>query len=137
MNDLTFWKSVFLTKSVITAAEGAVLFISDAWLRYILHAPPLINAEYSQLFYGTVFFIGIAYSWVSSDISKNIGIIKFGICVQTFVFFVLAYHTFVGNIHPLYFTPGIIDLIFAILYSVFLVQYSQVQTEPALENEIA
>ncbi|MBD1913967.1 MULTISPECIES: hypothetical protein [unclassified Leptolyngbya] len=137
MNDLAFWKSVFLAKSVITAAEGAALFIGDAWLRYILHAPPLVNTEYSQLFYGVVFFIGIAYSWVSSDVVRNLGIIKFGVCVQTFVFVVLAYHTFAGNIHPLYFTPGIIDLIFAILYSVFLVQYSQNSPEPVLGSDLA
>lgn len=134
MRNLGFWKSVFLTKSIITCAEGAALFFADSWLRNFLNARPLVNVEYSQLFFGLVFFIGVSYWWVSSDIFKNHGIIKFGICAQSFVFVELAYHTIVGNIHPLYLIPGIIDLIFAILYTVFLFLYSQNQAEPALER---
>ena len=134
MKNLGFWKSVFLTKAIITSAEGAALFFADSWLRNFLNTQPLVNVEYSQLFYGLVFFIGVAYWWVSSDISQNHGIIKFGICAQSFVFAILAYHTIVRNLHPLYLIPGIIDLIFAILYTVFLFQYSKNQVEPALER---
>lgn len=131
MENLAFWKSVFLTKSVITSAEGAALFVADAWLRDFLHDTPLINVEYSQLFFGLVFFIGIAYWWVANDLDSNHGIIKFGVCAQSLVFILLAYHAAIGNVHPLYVVPGVIDLIYAILYSVFL--YSCNQTQPALE----
>jgi hypothetical protein len=133
MKNLRFWKSIFLTKSIITCAEGAALFFADSWLRNFLNDWPLVNVEYSQLFFGLVFFIGVAYWWVSNDVSKNHGIVKFGICAQSFVFALLAYHTLVGNVHPLYLIPGIIDLIFAILYGVFLFLYSTDQAEPALE----
>ncbi len=133
MKNLAFWKSVFLTKSIITCAEGAALFFADSWIRNLLNAQPLFNVEYSQLFFGLVFFIGVAYWWVANDISNNHGIIKFGICAQSLVFAILAYHTAIGTIHPLYLIPGIIDLIFAILYSVFLFLYSYKQAEPALE----
>ena len=133
MKNLTFWKSVFLTKSIITCAEGAALFFADAWLRNFLNDWPLVNVEYSQLFFGLVFFIGVAYWWVSNDIFKNYGIIKFGVCAQSFVFVILAYHTLIGSVHPLYLIPGIIDLIFAILYGAFLFLYSENQAEPALE----
>lgn len=133
MNSLAFWKSVFLTKSVITCAEGAALFFADLQLCNLLNAQPLVNVEYSQLFFGLVFFIGVAYWWVGNDLSKNRGIVKFGICAQSLVFAILAYHTMRGNIHPLYLIPGIIDLILAILYSVFLFLYSYKQAELALE----
>jgi len=133
MNNSAFWKSVFLSKSVITSAEAAALFVGDAWLRAYLHTSPLINVEYSQLFFGLVFFIGVAYWWVGSDLDSNHGIIKFGICAQSLVFTLLAYHTAIGNVHPLYLLPGIIDLVYAILYSAFLYFYNQ--AKPALEQK--
>lgn len=133
MKNLEFWKSVFLTKSVITCAEGAALFFADSWLRNFLNAPPLVNVEYSQLFFGLVFFIGVAYWWVGNDLVNNRGIIKFGICAQSLVFALLAYHTLIGTVHPFYLVPGIIDLIFAVLYSVFLFLYPTNKAEPALE----
>lgn len=133
MNNLRFWKSVFFTKSIITCTEGAVLFFADFWLRNFLNAPPLVNVEYSQMFFGLVFWIGIAYWWVGNDLFKNHGIIKFGIFAQSSVFALMAYHASIGNLHPLYLIGGVIDLIFAILYTVFLVLYSANQAEPALE----
>jgi hypothetical protein len=136
MKNERFWKSVFLTKSSITCAEGAALFFADSWLRQFLHNQPLINVEYSQLFFGLVFLIGVAYWWISNDISKNHGIIKFGIGAQFLVFVLLAYHTLIGNVHPLYLIPGVIDLVFAILYSVFLFLYSIHQIEPSLTTSL-
>ena len=133
MNNSAFWKSVFLSKSVITSAEAAALFVGDAWLRAYLHTTPLVNVEYSQLFFGLVFFIGVAYWWVGNDLDHNHGIVKFGICAQSLVFALLAYHTAIGTVHPLYLLPGIIDLIYAVLYSVFL--YSYDQARPALEQK--
>ena len=54
-----------------------------------------------------------------------------GICAQSSVFPVLAYHTAIGNLHPLYLVPGAIDLVFSILFGVFLYSYNE--TKPALE----
>jgi hypothetical protein len=57
--------------------------------------------------------------------------VKLGICAQSLVFPVLAYHTAIGNLHPLYLVPGAIDLVFSILFGVFLYSYNE--TKPALE----
>lgn len=125
------WKYVFLLKAAINWVESVVLLFADPWIRSALSLKPLTNPEYSQLFLALVFVIGIAYWWVGSDISRNHEIVKFGILAQSSVFIVLAYHTLVGNVHPLYLIPGVIDLVFAILFGAFLSTYAQ--TKPALE----
>ncbi len=131
MTNLQTWKYVFQVKAVINWVESVALLFTDQAIRQWLNEKPLANPEYSHLFLALVFVIGIAYWWVGQDISRNLAIIKFGIYAQTSVFLVLAYHTLIGNVHPFYLIPGIIDLTFAILFGVFL--YSKPQNEPALE----
>lgn len=131
MNNLTTWKYIFLVKAIINWVESVALLFSARLIREALNLKPLVNPEYSQLFLVLVFVIGIAYWWVGNDISGNYAIIKFGVYAQFSVFFVLAYHTLIGNVHPFYLIPGIIDLVFAILFSLFL--YSDTRTKSAIE----
>ena len=99
------WKYVFWLKAVINWVESVALLFTDQWIRELLNLKPLANPEYSQLFLVLVFVIGIAYWWVGNDISRNHDIVKFGVYAQSSVFVVLAYHTLVGNVHPLYLIP--------------------------------
>jgi len=131
MNNPTTWKYIFQLKAAINWIESLALLFADRWLRELLGEKPLTNPEYLQLFVVLVFVIGIGYWWVSQDISRNREIVKLGIYAQYSVFGVLAYQTLIGNVHPLYLIPGVIDLIFAILFSVFLYSYAQIK--PALE----
>jgi hypothetical protein len=108
-----------------------VFLIGDRWIRELLNTEPLTNPEYSQIVYGLVFIIGIGYWWVGRDISQNHAIVKLGIYAQFSVFAVLAYHTLIGTLHPFYLISGVIDLTFAILFSLFL--YSAAQTKEILE----
>lgn len=114
------WKLVFQTKAVINWVEAVILLVADRWIRELLGTEPLVNSEYSQLFYGLVFIIGIGYWWVGQDLTKNDAIIKLGIYAQYSVFIVLAYYTLIGNLHPFYLILGVIDLVFAVLFSLFL-----------------
>lgn len=131
MTNLQAWKYVFQVKAVINWVESVALLFTDQAIRQWLNEKPLANPEYSHLFLALVFVIGIAYWWVGQDISRNLGIVKFGIYAQTSVFLVLAYHTLIGNVHPFYLLPGVIDLTFAILFGVFL--YSNARNEAVLE----
>ena len=131
MSNLQAWKYVFLVKAAINWIESVALLLGDSAIRQWLNLKPLANPEYLQLFLALVFMIGIAYWWVGQDISRNHGIIKFGIYAQTSVFVVLAYQTAIGNVHPVYLIPGVIDLTFAILFGLFL--YSYARTEPAVK----
>jgi hypothetical protein len=131
MDNPTTWKYIFQLKAAINWIESLALLFADRWIRELLGQEPLTNPEYLQLFVVLVFVIGIGYWWVSQDISRNHEIVKLGIYAQCSVFVVLAYQTLVGNVHPLYLIPGVIDLIFAILFGLFL--YSYARTQPALE----
>jgi hypothetical protein len=131
MNNPMTWKYIFQLKAVINWIESLVLLFADRWIRELLGEKPLTNPEYLQLFVMLVFVIGIGYWWVSQDISRNREIVKLGIYAQSSVFVVLAYQTLVGNVHPFYLIPGIIDLIFAILFGLFL--YSYARTKPTFE----
>ena len=127
MNNAMPWKLVFQTKAVINWVEAVLFLVGDRWVRQLLHTEPLVNSEYSQLFYGLVFIIGIGYWWVSQDISQNHAIVKLGIYAQFSVFTVLAYHTLIGSLHPFYLISGVLDLTFAILFSLFLFSDNQGQ----------
>jgi hypothetical protein len=131
MNNPVTWKYIFLSKAVINWVESVVLLFTDPWIRDFLGQEPLANPEYLHLFVVLVFIIGIGYWWVGQDISRHHDIVKLGLYAQYSVFVVLAYHTLVGKLHPFYLIPGVIDLVFAILFSLFL--YSYARTQPALE----
>ena len=131
MNNPMTWKYVFQLKAIINWIESIALLFADRWIRELLGEKPLINSEYLQLFVVLVFVIGIGYWWVSQDISRNREIVKLGIYAQSSVFVVLAYQTLIGNVHPFYLIPGVIDLIFAILFGLFL--YSYALTKPTFE----
>jgi len=124
MNNPMTWKYVFQLKAIINWIESIALLFADRWIRELLGEKPLINSEYLQLFVVLVFVIGIGYWWVSQDISRNREIVKLGIYAQSSVFVVLAYQTWIGNVHPFYLIPGVIDLIFAILFGLFLYSYT-------------
>jgi len=125
------WKYIFQLKAVINWIESLALLFADRWIRELLGEKPLTNPEYLQLFVVLVLVIGIGYWWVSQDISRNREIVKLGIYAQSSVFVVLAYQTLVDNVHPFYLIPGVIDLIFAILFGLFL--YSYARTKPTFE----
>jgi len=131
MNNPMTWKYVFQLKAIINWIESIALLFADRWIRELLGEKPLINSEYLQLFVVLVFVIGIGYWWVSQDISRNREIVKLGIYAQSSVFVVLAYQTLIGNVHPFYLIPGVIDLIFAILFGLFL--YSYARTKPTFD----
>ncbi len=131
MNNPMTWKYIFQLKAMINWIESLALLFADRWIRELLGEKPLTNPEYLQLFVVLVFVIGIGYWWVSQDISRNREIVKLGIYAQSSVFVVLAYQTLIGNVHPFYLISGVIDLIFAILFGLFL--YSYARTKPTFE----
>ena len=125
------WKYLFLSKAVINWAEFVGLLFGDQWIRELLNLKPLTNPEYLHMFIVLIFIIGIGYWWVGNDLSSNRDLVKLGICAQSLVFPVLVYHTAIGNLHPLYLIPGVIDQVYSILFGLFLYSYNG--TKPALE----
>ncbi|GAX42379.1 hypothetical protein NIES4075_33800 [Tolypothrix sp. NIES-4075] len=82
MNNQTPWKYIFQLKAAINWVESVFFLLSDQWIRELLGEKPLVNSEYSHLFFVLVFVIGIGYWWVGQDIDRNHGIVKLGIIAQ-------------------------------------------------------
>ena len=72
------------------------------------------------LFLGLAFVFGIGYYWVSKDIHQNHAIVRMGIIGKIIVFLGLTADAVASNISTLMIGPGIVDLIFAILFIEFL-----------------
>jgi hypothetical protein len=72
------------------------------------------------LFLGLAFVFGIGYYWVSKDIHQNHAVVKMGIICKIIVLVGLAIDAVTGRISVLLVGPGIVDLIFAILFIEFL-----------------
>lgn len=77
------------------------------------------------MFLGICFVFGVGYFWVSKDLTKNHGIVKMGIIGKLIVFVGLLWAGITGQVHFILICPGIIDLVFAILYIEFLRTYKR------------
>ena len=76
-----------------------------------------------MMFLGLCFVFGIGYYWVSRDLTKNHGIVKMGIIGKLIVFVGLSWAGITGQVHFILVGPGIVDLVFAILFIEFLNTY--------------
>lgn len=74
-----------------------------------------------QLFLSLAFVLGIGYYWVSRNL-MNLEIVKMGVLAKMCVFVLLLYYAVIGNIHTVLIVPGVVDLIFAILFIQYLLQ---------------
>ena len=72
------------------------------------------------LFLGLAFVFGLGYYWVSKDIHQNHAVVKMGIIGKLIVFVGLTADAVTGHISTLMIGPGVVDLIFAILFIEFL-----------------
>jgi len=72
------------------------------------------------LFLGLAFVFGLGYYRVSRDLTKNYEIVKMGILGKLIVFIGLTWAGATGQVHWILIVPGIVDLVFAILYIEFL-----------------
>ncbi|MBC2713786.1 MAG: hypothetical protein HF978_00555 [Desulfobacteraceae bacterium] len=77
------------------------------------------------MFLGLCFIFGIGYYWVSKDLTKNHDIVRLGIIGKLIVFVGLSWAGVTGQVHFILIGPGIVDLVFAILYIEFLMTYKK------------
>ena len=77
------------------------------------------------MFLGLCFVFGIGYYWVSKDLTKNHDIVRLGIVGKLIVFVGLSWAGITGQVHFILIGPGIVDLVFAILFIEFLKTYKK------------
>jgi hypothetical protein len=87
---------------------------------------PLFNMElprylvFFMMFLGLCFVFGIGYFWVSRDVYKNHDIVWMGIIGKLIVFVGLLWAWMAGEVPLILTGPGIIDMIFVLLFIEFL-----------------
>lgn len=92
---------------------------------------PLFNMQlpvypvFFLMFLGLCFAFGIGYFWVSQDLTKNHDIVRLGIIGKLIVFVGLTWAGITGQVHFIMIGPGVVDLVFAILYIEFLMTYKK------------
>jgi hypothetical protein len=124
MNRSTYYKNLFLIGGIWNIAAafptwlGGIIMPEFSFGMFGL-TPPTVLFPYHAMFWFVIAF-GIGYFIVSSDISRNHGVVVVGITAKT-IFFIDCVITFAlkqGNIMLL--LVGIVDLIFACLFLEFL-----------------
>jgi len=115
-----YYRKMFLIGAIWNWVATAPLFFG---YKMIL---PLYGMELPRypvfllLFSGLCFVFGIGYYWVSRDLSRNHGIVRLGIAGKLLVFVALSWASLTGQIHLLWISAGIVDLVFALLFMQFL-----------------
>jgi hypothetical protein len=119
-----FWQRVFRIKGAWNCLGSVGFFLGDDALRDSLgvqRPDPL----YRALFLALAFVFGMGYWWVGRDLEKNHDIIRMGIFGQLSVFALSLYAVSIARprLPWPFLIPGLIDLVFAIAFLVFLWTY--------------
>jgi hypothetical protein len=116
------WRWVFLCKAVWNCVVSLVFFFADDAIRSRLGAPPA-DPAYRSMFLALAFTFGLGYWRVSRDLNSDRDIVWGGVIGQCSVFGVLAYEVWVaGRLPAAFLVMGVVDLVFALLFMVFLFQ---------------
>jgi hypothetical protein len=112
---------MFLASAFWNWVVAAILwFTYEAFFRY-LGQGPLAYALPFQIALGMVFVYGIGYFYLYKDQVTNRQIAKLGVYGKTAVFTLLVNAWLAGEIVFVLVIPGIVDLIFAVLFLEFLI----------------
>jgi len=120
MQNAGYFKKLFVVGALWN--WGAAIFFSgisifyQPLLPYFLNEIPE-NMLWFHLFLGLAFVFGLGYYWIGQETERNRDIIKMGIIGKAFVFCMLLYAWITGLVTVLVFLAGIVDLLFAILFT--------------------
>jgi hypothetical protein len=115
------WRFVFLGKGVWNCLFTLFLLFGDGMLREWLRMPSA-DPVYRELFLAMAFVFGIGYWWVGRDVTQNHAIVHLVIYGQLSVFVIAVIHSVRGELPLLYALPALVDLVFAVLFGLFLRQ---------------
>ncbi len=123
------------------------MFVAAAWWNWLMSAPvffahrqiyiflgmePANNALPPQMAMGLAFVFGIGYYWVSKNLYENHAVVRMGIIGKLLVFILALIHLVAGDIHVALFAGACGDLLFAILFMVFLRAIGQANIRPGM-----
>lgn len=117
-----YYRILFLFAAAWNWVISALFFFFYGKIFSSLNMRPLNYPATLKLFMCLVFVFGLGYYWAYKDANKNIPVIKMGAIGKTFIFMILFYYCFITKGIPVILViPGVVDLIFAILFVEFLI----------------
>ena len=120
-----YYKRMFFVGAVWNWLATVPFAIGYRFLFPLLGLPDPNYVVFLQLFLGLAFVYGLGYYWVSRDIHRNHGIVRMGIIGKLIVFAGFVRAWIAGEIPWFLIGPGIVDLIFAVMFMEFLVFYGK------------
>jgi hypothetical protein len=116
-----YYKNFFIVAAVWNWVATVPFFFAYEQIFAFLGMRMPIYPVTLQLFLSLAFVFGIGYYWVSRNL-MNLEIVKMGVVGKILVFLLFLYYAAIGNIPWLLVLPGIVDLIFAILFMEYLLR---------------
>lgn len=120
MTDQTY-RRIFLVGALwnLLGAGLFFLFWRQAFAFFQLQPPNYL--AFFQSWLALAFVFGIGYYYVSKNLYGNVNIVKLGIYGKTAFALIFIYHVLFSQFHPVFLSGAIIDLVFVVLYVLFLV----------------
>ena len=118
-----YYKGLFLVGAIWNWVIASTFFFAYKPIIKSLGMTPLQYALPLQLAMALVFVYGIAYFYVYKNPVRNRDCAKLGVYSKTMVFVLLIYYWAVGEVVFDLVIPGIVDLVFAVLYLEFLLRF--------------
>jgi hypothetical protein len=119
MNDQTF-RRIFLVGALWNLLGAGLFFVfwRQAFAFFQLEPPNYL--AFFQAWVALAFVFGIGYYYVFRELYANLNIVRLGIYGKTAFALIFIYHVAFGGFHPVFLTGAIIDLVFVVLYALFL-----------------
>ncbi len=124
-----YYKKLFLTGAIWNLATTLSFALG---YKLMFHITGMAMPRYPSilmLFLALAFVFGIGYYWVYKDLHNNHDIVKLGIIAKIMVFWLFFKAGRSGEMSWLIAGAGVVDLIYAILYTEFLMTYKKHVTQ--------
>jgi hypothetical protein len=126
MDRKSYYRWLFIIGALWNWGAAVSFFIGYRCIFSMLNMKAVNHPFILQMFLSLVFVLGIGYYWVSKDINKNHDIVKLGIMAKAAAFLLMFYYFITGELHFFIFSTGIVDLLFAILFVEFLLNWKEI-----------
>jgi hypothetical protein len=116
------YRWLFIAAALWNWLVALISLVADEEIRSLLRMPPGADSLNLHLSISCICLLGIGYYWVAKDVSRNHAIVRLGIIGKVAVFSILLGHAIRGDIPYTLAAPGVIDLVFAVLFLEFLMR---------------
>jgi len=119
MTDKTYQR-IFLVGTLWNLLAAGLFFLFWRLAFGLFQLEPPNYLAFFQSWLALAFVFGIGYYYVYRDLYGNLNIVRLGIYGKTAFAVIFIYHVIFSDFHPIFLSGAIIDLVFVVLYALFL-----------------